>query len=242
MSTEMSLAKAKKILAIIPARRGSKRLPGKNCRILGGLPLVAWTIIAAKKVEHLVDVIVSTDDPEVIRIAREFNCAVIERPSALAADSSTSEDVVMHALNNSEKDYEHLMLLQPTSPFRRAEDITNAINEMKLKGASSIISVVEAEHSPLWCGELAENGSMENFIDRKVTAKPAQELPQYHRLNGAIYLVTVSEFVAQKSFFLEKNCFALKMEKNVSVDIDDMHDFLFAEKLLECGLVQREKV
>lgn len=226
----------KKILAVIPARSGSKRLPGKNTKILAGKPLIQWTIEAALDCELIDKVVVSTDDLHIANLSQEQGATVpFIRPDHLAQDSSSSIDVLIHTLDYySEKGvlFDFVMLLQPTSPLRDAEHIHAAIKLLTEKGADAVISVCETEHSPLWTNTLDETGSMATFLREEVKNKRSQDLPDYFRLNGAIYLVNTDRLQTEKTMFIANNIYAYKMDRKSSVDIDENIDFLLAKLIL----------
>ena len=177
----------KTFLVIIPARGGSKRLPRKNLLDLCGKPLIAWSIEAALKSKYISKVIVSSDDEEILNIAKEYKADFIKRPDELASDTATTFDALKHTLENVEK-YDYVVLLQPTSPLRTEKHIDEAIELLKEKNADAIISVCEMEHSPLWSNTLDEDLNMSNFLRDEVLNKRSQDLPKYYRLNGAIYI------------------------------------------------------
>jgi CMP-N,N'-diacetyllegionaminic acid synthase len=227
-----------KFAAIITARGGSKRLPKKNILELAGKPLIAWTIEAAKKCSKIEDIIVTTDSDEIEKIAIEFGARVpFKRPDELSNDTATSFDVVKHCLDylneKEDKQVEYLVLLQPTSPLRSNEDINKAIELLELKNAAAVVSVCPTEHSPLWSNTLDNSLSLDNFLRDEVKNSRSQDLPTYYRLNGAIYVCKVEDFLKEKSFFLSKNSFAYEMSTECSVDIDTQLDFLVADFLLK---------
>lgn len=222
----------KTFLAIIPARGGSKRLPRKNLLDLCGKPLIAWSIEAALKSKYISKVIVSSDDEEILNIAKEYKADFIKRPDELASDTATTFDALKHTLENVGK-YDYVVLLQPTSPLRSEKHIDEAIELLKEKNADAIISVCEMEHSPLWSNTLDENLDMSNFLRDEVLNKRSQDLPKYYRLNGAIYICKTDKLLENKGFFLKENIYAYKMNKKHSVDIDEEIDFIIAEKLMQ---------
>lgn len=227
-----------KYAAIITARGGSKRLPKKNVLELAGKPLIAWTIEAAKKSSKIEDVIVTTDSEEIEKVAIEFGARVpFKRPAELSNDTATSFDVVKHCLDylneNEDKQVEYLVLLQPTSPLRSSEDIEKAIELLESKKASAVVSVCPTEHSPLWSNTLDDSLNLDSFLRDEVKNTRSQDLPAYYRLNGAIYVCRVEEFLKEKSFFLSKNSFAYVMSTEDSVDIDTKLDFVVADFLLK---------
>ncbi len=222
----------KTFLAIIPARGGSKRLPRKNLLDLCGKPLIAWSIEAALKSKYISKVIISSDDEEILNIAKEYKADFIKRPDELASDTATTFDALKHTLENVEK-YDYVVLLQPTSPLRSEKHIDEAIELLKEKNADAIISVCEVEHSPLWSNTLDENLNMSNFLRDEVLNKRSQDLPKYYRLNGAIYICKTEKLLENKGFFIKENIYAYKMDKKYSVDIDEEIDFAIAEKLMQ---------
>jgi len=229
--------KEKTILGLIPARGGSKELPKKNIRPLLGKPLIAWTIEQAKASRYVDRVIVSTDDEEIAEIVKQYGAEVpFMRPKELARDDIPGIDVVFHAMNwfikNENKQYDLIILLQPTSPLRTAEDIDKAIELLFFKKAKAIVSVCEVDHHPLWTNALPENGCMKNFIRKEIINKNRQELPTFYRLNGAIYLAYCNYIKEQKGFFGEET-FAYIMPKERSVDIDSELDLKLAEILMK---------
>lgn len=217
----------KTVLAIITARGGSKRLPGKNILDLNGKPLIAWTIEAAKKSLYIDKLIVSTDDNKIANISKQYGAEVpFLRPDELSSDTTISIDVVFHAIKFfKEKNirFKYILLLQPTSPLRISEDIDNAF-KMIDDNTKAIVSVCETEHSPLWSNTLPENLSMKDFIIPEIKNKRSQDLPKYYRLNGAIYIAEVDYLIKHNEFFgINTKAFIMPQER--SVDIDNEVDF-----------------
>lgn len=227
----------KKIIAIIPARSGSKKLRDKNIRELNGKPLMAYTIEAAVKSGVFSEIIVSTDSPEYAKIARQYGAYIpFLRPDNLSTDAASSSDVIVHAIEEMRKQgmvYECFMLLQPTSPLRTPEDIVGAISLFENKKANSVVGVCEMDHSPLWSNTLDTTLSMDNFLS-DAGNKMRQDLPTYYRINGALYLSRVDYFLKHRTFYKEKS-FAFVMARDHSIDIDDLIDFKLAELLLQRG-------
>ena len=222
----------KTFLAIIPARGGSKRLPRKNVLDLAGKPLIAWTIDAAKSSKYIDKTVVSSDSDEILQIANDLSVGVIKRPDYLANDTATSVAVTEHAINSVTEVFDFIILLQPTSPLRTAKHIDEAIELLLQKKADAVISVCETAHSPLWMNTLPEDGSLDNFITEDVKNKRSQDLPTYFRLNGAVYIIQIEQLLNEKSFFLNDNIFAYRMNKANSVDIDEEIDFEIASHLI----------
>lgn len=223
-----------KNIAIIPARSGSKGVIDKNIRDLCGKPLLAYTIEAALKSGEFEEVMVSTDSEEYARIAREYGAKVpFLRSEATSSDTASSWDMVEEVLNryrDLKKEFDTFCLLQPTSPLRNSEDIKEAYSLYEKKADFAVVSVCEAEHSPLWSGKLPKNGEFIDFIDRE-SIKQRQANGKYYRLNGAIYIVDVEKFKTER-FFYQKGGFAYIMPQNRSVDIDTEFDFLIAEAII----------
>lgn len=222
----------KKYLAIIPARKGSKRLPNKNILDLAGKPLIAWTIEAALESKYISTTTVSTDSQAIMKIAKEFGAeAPFIRPAELASDTATSVDVVLHALQYYKTagiEFDYVVLLQATSPLRSGKEIDEAIELQIEKQANSITSVCKVDHSPLWSNTLPANNSMKQFIKPDIKGKRSQDLDTYYRLNGAIYINKVSSLIKEKSFISSKESYAYVMEKSKSIDIDEEIDFKLA--------------
>ncbi|HGF7228112.1 TPA: acylneuraminate cytidylyltransferase family protein, partial [Vibrio cholerae] len=171
----------RRVLALIPARGGSKRLPRKNILPLAGKPLIAWSIEAAQNSQYIDEIFVSTDNEEIAKIASQFGVNIPElRPESLASDTAKTESVLFYTLDNFAKDTDIVVLLQPTSPLRTAEHIDEALRLFFQKEAFSVVSVTECEHSPLWANVLSSDHSMENFIEKGAKQR-SQDLGVYYR-------------------------------------------------------------
>ena len=221
-----------KILAIIPARSGSKGLKDKNIKELDGKPMMAYTIEAAVK-SNVFDVIhVSTDSEIYAQIARKYGAEVpFLRNANYATDIASSWDVVRYVLNEYKTlgmGFSVVALLQPTTPLRTAEDIVGAYELLLEKNANAVVAVCEVDHSPLWSDVLPEDRNMKGFVEVKYRETPRQQLPPYYRVNGAIYLVKTSMLDNLANLY-DYNCYAYIMDKERSIDIDDENDFKFAE-------------
>jgi CMP-N-acetylneuraminic acid synthetase len=222
----------KRLLAIIPARGGSKRLPRKNILNLSGKPLIAWTIEAALGSKYVDHVVVSTEDNQIAAVSKKYGADVpYMRPDNLATDESASIDAVLHTIEYLEEIgefYNYIILLQPTSPLRTTQNINESIELLQDRKCDAVISVCEAEHSPLWCNTIPSDDDLSNFLDSSVLNKRSQDLKQYYRLNGAIYLCNTNRLKDEKTFFLKSNCIAYNMKQEKSVDIDSKSDFIYA--------------
>lgn len=223
------------ILAIIPARSGSKGIKDKNIKNINDKPLIAYTIEAALKSKCFEDVIVSTDCEKYKIISEQYGAWVpFLRSKELAQDESTTNDVVedvLLRLKKNGKKYNYIMILQPTSPLRDYEDIRNSIKEFKEKKANSLVSMCECEHSPLLSKLLGKEMRLDGFLSNFNRIR-RQDLKKFYRLNGAIYLIRVDYFLKYKNFYRE-NSYAFIMDKTKSIDIDDMNDFEYAEYLIK---------
>lgn len=224
------------ILALIPARGGSKGIPGKNLRLLAGKPLVAHAIEQAEQSTVVSRIIVSTDDIGIAEAAKKAGAEVpFMRPRELAEDNTPTLPVVRHALQwlmqHEKYRPDVVVLLQPTSPLRRAEHIDQGVRLLLETKADSVVSLCEAEHSPYWMKVLDEKGKVKPFIESEDEYPRRQDLPIVYRLNGAIY-ATWCNIIAEKNKMLGDDIRALVMTREDSVDIDDEIDFLLAELLL----------
>jgi len=218
------------VLALIPARGGSKGLPGKNLRPLAGRPLIAWSIAAARACPAIDDVIVSTDDPAIAAAARAEGARVpFPRPAELATDGARSIDVVHHALRALPALPDLVVLLQPTSPLRRAEDITAALTRCVESGADTCVSVTPSAKSPAWMYQLDAEGRMRPLLDTPAASR-RQDLPPVYVLNGAVYVARTPWLLAHDGFIAPDGV-ASVMPPERSIDIDTLLDFRLAELL-----------
>ena len=221
----------KKILALIPARGGSKGIPGKNIIALMGKPLIAWTIEAALKSAFIDRVIVSTDSTQIAEVSRKFGADVpFMRPAELAQDKSKTIDAIIHAiekLNASGNIYDVLILLQPTSPLRTSEDIDGALKTFFANNNKSLVSISPVEDNPLLIRTLnPDKITMNRLLDTSSTCR-RQDMPEYYRVNGSIYINLIREININTSF--NDNIIPFVMSKDHSVDIDEPADLAKAE-------------
>lgn len=221
-------------LAIIPARSGSKGIIDKNIKNLCGKPLMAYTIEAASKSGCFKEIMVSTDSEIYANIASDYGASVpFMRSAQNASDTASSWDMVEEVLNGYRKlgkEFDTFCLLQPTSPLRMSDDIVSAYVLYKEKASCAVVSVCEAEHSPLWCGHLPANNEFIGFIDPE-NIKQRQSGKKFYRLNGAIYIVNINTFGEEKNLY-KSGSFAYIMSQERSVDIDTDLDFKLAEILI----------
>ena len=221
-----------KILALIPARSGSKRVINKNMRLLGGWPLIKWTIQVAQKVPGICDILVSTDAEEIAEFSRGEGAMVPWiRSQDLASDNSHLSDVSIHAIDWYEKKYgaiDGLLLLQPTSPFRTQKTIQAAIDLFQKDMKHPVVAVKEAAEKPGWM--LCEDEEyLRPFIGENLFKFQSQELATTYVLTGSLYLISPQYLRASRSFIGERNL-PIFIESNIeSIDIDTEWDFEIAE-------------
>lgn len=228
--------KNKKILALITARGGSKGIPKKNIKLLNGIPLINWTINAAKKSSYIDRLILTTDDVEIADIAISVGCEVpFMRPSSLATDTATSMDVILHALENIKQNYDYLLLLQPTSPFRTAKQIDAIIKQGLDREAPLTVSVSEVKKHPSFMYKLTDNLSLIPITPNQ-QHKRRQDMPKIYEYNGALYLSSIPYLLKNKSFKTE-DVQAFVMDTITSVDIDEPIDWDFSEFLIKKGYI-----
>jgi CMP-N-acetylneuraminic acid synthetase len=219
-------------LGLIPARGGSRGIPGKNLALLGGRSLLAWTCEQALASDRLAHRAVSTDSPEIAAAARELGVQVIKRPLTLAADETPMLDVVRHALDQT-PGVDPVVLLQPTSPLRRSSDIDGALELWEQTGADSVVSVVRVPHSFTPGSQLRrdERGRLEPYgAGERASAR--QEKPSLYARNGPAVLVVRAAVVQQGSLYGD-DCRAYEMAAEDSIDIDEPLDLELAAFLLE---------
>jgi CMP-N,N'-diacetyllegionaminic acid synthase len=227
----------KSVLAVICARGGSKGLPGKNVLALGGRPMVAWSVAAGKSSQTVDRLILSTDDPAIAQAARQAGCEVpFLRPPELASDTARIEDALVHAMDQLERSYAYLILLQATSPFRLPADIDACVRLCHESGAPTAITVCPPSKSPYIMLRVDPEGRVERLLKDKVDASSRQNLPPVQQINGAVYVARCDWFRQHRVFYTEETR-ALIMPPERSVDIDTPLDFAFAKALLESGLV-----
>jgi CMP-N,N'-diacetyllegionaminic acid synthase len=222
----------KTILAIVPARGGSKRLHRKNVLSLAGKPLILWSIEAGSKSKYIDKLVVTSDDKEILGVSEISGVQQIVRPKELASDESSSFSVVQHVIETIDETFDFIVLLQPTSPLRNEIHIDKALELLAQKEADAVISVSKMEHSPLWANILPSDKSMSGFIKEDIKSVRSQDLPEYFRLNGAIFICETVRLMNEKTFMIENNIFAFEMDRNISVDIDVKEDLLIAEMFL----------
>jgi N-acylneuraminate cytidylyltransferase len=226
----------RKVLAVIPARGQSKGVPRKNLRMVGGKPLIVWTIDAAKRSRYIDRLILSSEDAEIIFVATQFGCeAPFVRPVELAQDDTPGIDPVLHAIEET-PGYDYVVLLQPTSPLRTTEDIDGCIEHCVIQDAEACVSLSEVVQHPRWMYTLGENGRLAPLIsDGRVYAR-RQDLPPVFILNGAVY-VSECNWLRLQQTFLSDRTVGYVMPQERSLDIDQEIDLKICDdRLRKTGL------
>jgi len=224
------------IIGLITARGGSKGLPRKNVLSLAGKPLIAWTIDAARNSGQLARVILSTDNAEIAQVAQEWGAEVpFMRPPELAQDHSDHLSVVEHALDwlksNENCIPDYVLLLQPTSPLRAADDIAAAVDLARQHNADAVVSVTPVKHHPYIAKRILDNGTMAHFMPVDGLDLRRQALPPAYALNGAIYL-NRPESLRRDRAFVPPGTVAYVMPPERSIDIDSGWDLHLVDLLL----------
>lgn len=222
----------KSVLAIIPARGGSKGIKGKNIFSIEGKPLIAYTIEAACASEYIDTVIVSTDNQEIADVSKAYGAEVpFLRPAELASDYAKTIDAVLHAvytLKEMGKEYDYLVLLQPTQPLRSAEDIDHAIIlcDKEMRG---VVSISRVKDHPVLMRYMNAQGEMCKLLELNSTVR-RQDMPDYYRVNGCVYVNPMSEVTGELSFNDNPIPYIMPVER--SVDIDGYEDIALVEYYL----------
>jgi len=226
----------KRVLAVISARGGSKGVPRKNIREVGGKPLIAWSIEEAKKSRYIDKLILSSEDEEIIQVAQEWGCDVpFVRPVELAQDNTPGVEPVLHAVKEL-PGFDYVVLLQPTSPLRAFSDIDKCLETCLRMNSPACVSVTVPDKSPYWMYTLRDS-KLSPLLNANI-CEFRQELPIVHVLNGAVYIAKVSWFVENRTFLHEKTV-ACEMPKIRSIDIDDDLDLEFFRFLITRGVLKK---
>jgi len=229
------MRKNQKVVAIIPARGGSKGVPRKNIRDLAGKPLIAYTIEAAKKSGYVDRLIVSTDDEEIATISKSYGVEVpFMRPAELATDEAPTLSVIQHAVKFLEIEgskIDIVIILQPTSPLRGEMWIEEVVEKLLKTGADSVITVCKMKHHPLWSFTI-KGDRLFPFSKEGLTTTKRQDLPEIYAANGAVYAIRRDVLFEQNSAF-GRDTRAVVMPYEESVDVDDYFDLFTAEMVLK---------
>jgi N-acylneuraminate cytidylyltransferase len=219
------------VLGIIPARGGSKGVPRKNLRAVGGKPLLGWAIEAALRSRYLDRVVVSSDDAEIRAAAQALGCDALERPAELARDDTPGVAPVLHALSVL-PGYDWVVLLQPTSPLRSTEDIDGTLERCIDGGAESCVSVTEARETPYWMFTLGNARRLKRLLASAELPDRRQDAPLVYVLNGAVYAARVA-WLMQSKTFLADGTLGYPMPNERSVDVDTEQDLRLVELMLQ---------
>lgn len=222
-----------RVIAIIPARGGSKGLKRKNLRMLDDKPLIAYSIEAALQATLIDSVYVSSEDEEILRVARDYGASTIVRPHELAIDTAQNDIVIRHSLEEigARDNFDIIVLLQPTSPLRRSEHIDKCVETLFEEGVKSTMSVCRVDHHPGKSVLIHDNEIIPYTNYQDIEAR-RQDMMEVYRQNGAVYALRIEDFFEQGKFYIPP-CRACVMHKNESVDIDDELDLVLAEVLIE---------
>ena len=224
-----------KILALIPARGGSKRLPGKNTRLLGDKPLIVWSIEVIKDIPEICDILVSTDDIDISKISKESGALLPWlRPAELATDTASSIDTALHALDWYEAEkgaVDGLLLLQPTSPFRSRDTIYKGIKLFFKYGQKTVLGVSPIHSHPMWAMK-AEGEYLVPLMNADGFGVRSQDLPPAYIVNGSFYLISPATLRAESSFVGKKSVPLFIESPQEALDIDTLWDFKLAEAML----------
>jgi CMP-N,N'-diacetyllegionaminic acid synthase len=229
------MLKGNRVIAVIPARGGSKAVPGKNIHPLGGKPLIVWSIEVAQQVAEIDRVIVSTDDPKIATISREHGAEVYDRPVHLATDTALVIDALkdlVHRLQQEQEDPGWIVLLEPTCPLRTAADVRACLHTLTQGDFDSAATFKEAELNPHRAWRIVD-GKPEVFIPGAVPWLPRQQLPKAYQLNGAVYVFRANKLAGETRSILLGKTAAVVMPRERSHDIDDSVDFAMVEASLK---------
>lgn len=229
----------KNMIAIIPARGGSKGIPRKNIKELNGQPLISYIIKALRNSKYIDRIIVSTDDYEIAEVSKKYGAEVpFLRPQNLAQDTTSSMEVILHCINwlreNEGYEANYTGLFQCTSPFTNTKHINEAIENLYNNHGNSIVSVCESNENPYWMKKII-NGKLVDFINNDTYIR-RQDLPKIYSLNGAIYIAKTNFLLKNKTWYNE-NTLSYIMKKEESVDIDSLLDFYLAEMIIKNNLL-----
>ena len=235
----MANSKKNRILAVIPARGGSKGLKDKNIRPLLGKPLIGWILEEASKSREIDELIVSTDSPKIAKIAGQYGAKVpFLRPKELAQDETPGIDPILHALKVSEQKFDTVIWMQCTSPLTKVRDIDKALKMFKKSGYDSMVSVCPVKESPFRMFTMDSKKHLKPFLAAKKGFPRRQDLTAMYYPNGAIY-ISRTKILLQKGTCFTGNTGAFVMRGEASFDIDSLDDFLAVESYLKQNKLQK---
>ena len=228
-----------RIVAVVPARAGSKSVPGKNLRLLAGRPLVAWPIETAQAVQEIDRIIVSTDGQAIAEAAKAHGAEVIERPAHLATDGAIVADVLRHVVEELRAEGEtarYLVLLEPTAPYRLPEDILSCLRTLHDQQYDSVATFAEAELNPFRAWRI-EDGVPSTFVHGTDPWKPRQQLPKAYQLTGSVYAFVIDRFPPDTPSLLFGRHGAVILDQSRLLDLDTEFDFVVANAILKSDFV-----
>lgn len=232
-----------KILFVVTARGGSKGVPRKNIRKVGGLPLIAYKIIAAQKCKYDKRIIVSTDDEEIARVALEYGAEVpFMRPAELATDSASSMDVMKHAMEwvelNDKSKYDYICMLEPSSPFASYKDFDSAFEKIISENADTLLGMKKVDVNSIFIHSLDENGKLSHFYNaiKDLSSVRRQDQTEEYTMNGCMYIAKWDYF-KENHLFHSVNSVPYIMDEKSSIEIDTIYDWE-----MSCWLVERNQI
>lgn len=220
-----------RIIAMIPARGGSKTIPGKNLRHLNGKPLIAWTLELASSLEEIDRVIVSTDSAEIAAVSREYGAETYSRPPELATDTALVLDAVRELAGRLQQEGDgatYGLLLEPTAPLRRKLDVRSCLQQLHRDGLDSVATFKAADLNPHRAWRIRA-GTPESFVEGTVPWLPRQQLPEAYQLSGEVYAFRLDALAMATSGMLFGRTGAVIVDGEASLDIDNERDFRLAE-------------
>ena len=220
----------KKVLAMIPARGGSKGIKDKNIYCLVGKPLIGYSIEAAQKSKYIDDIMINTDSEKIKSVCETMGvCVPVLRPAQYANDTAKTIDAVIWAidwLKENDKEYDILLLLQPTSPLRSTADIDGALEKFVDYNCKPLLSISKSEVSPIHIRLVDSNGKMTKILEQSSTIR-RQDMPEFYRVNGSIYINPICEITSETSF--NDNAIPYVVSEKNAIDIDGLEDMYLAE-------------
>ncbi len=230
--------KNKSFLAIIPARGGSKGLPGKNIKELHGKPLMVWSIEAGLESEYIDEIVVSTDYQTIADIAKEYGAsAPFLRPEHFSNDTAATFDTIKHTIDfyrdKFRRSFDCIVLLEPTSPLRTSYDIDRAIEQLLSSSARSIVGVCKTEsQNPEFLVNKDKNNFISGYENKNIEVKRRQDIKDVYFLEGSIYISYIKDYLNNGTFY-QKNTIGHEFPKYKSLEVDDIYDFIMIEAIME---------
>jgi CMP-N,N'-diacetyllegionaminic acid synthase len=239
------MADSAQVLFLLVGRGGSKGLPGKNLREIGGLSLIGYKAVAARKSRYCTRLIVSSDSAEIRNEAMRHGAEILfERPAELATDTASSNDVVLHAMDwieaHEKRRYDAIMLLEPSSPFARPEHFDEAVELFVARKASLVVGMRETEVASIFVGTLGSDGSIGGIVDKmlKTPAQRRQDQPGEVTMNGALYLVGWEAMRKHRKIYADPAAsYGILMDRLHSIEIESAADLAYASYVVEHGML-----